>query len=288
MATVTQICNQRNNELIISCDFSPPRNNSTNFVEQLTKLDTDFICVSYSPGKSARVSSNITAYLINKETGKDVIFNIATRDMNKLALQSSLLGSRTLGLQNVVVLKGDQFYKNESHIFKEVNDITPTELINSIQSMNQGHDYKNLTLGKPINFCVGATFDLNKGIKSEAELVLKKVLAGADFFLAQPVYDIQVIEDFKEIYKLSTNNELEKPIFYGLQILSNKSSVTFGNVPTSISRDLENGRDGTAIAIEWLHKLAKHGISNFYLIPPILNNGVRNYEAAQKVIESVR
>lgn len=288
MPNVTEICNQRNDELIISCDFSPPRNNSTHFVEQVTKLDADFICIPYSPGQSVRVSSSVTAYIIKKETGKDVIFNIATRDMNRLALQSCLLGAQILGLQNVVVLKGDQSHKNESRIFEEVNDITPTELIKSIQTMNQGHDYKNLKLGGATNFCVGATIDLNKGVKSEATLVFKKVLAGADFFLAQPVYDIQLIEDFKEIYKLTTNNEFGKPIFYGLQILSDKSSITFGNVPRSVRRDLENGRDGSEIAIEWLHKLMKHGLSKFYLIPPILNDGVRNYEAAQKVIESVR
>ena len=154
--------------------------------------------------------------------------------------------------------------------------------------MNQGFDYKNFRLETPTNFCVGATFDLNKGIQTEAKLVLKKVVAGTDFFLAQPVYDIQIIDDFKELYKATANNEIETPIFYGLQILSTQSSVTFGNVPRSINRDLENGRDGTDIAIEWLHKLAKHGVNKFYLIPPILNNGLRNYKAAQKVIESIR
>ena len=120
MATVIEICKQRNNQIIISCDFSPPRNHNTDFVEQLAKIDADFICIPYSPGQSARVPSSVTAYIINKETDKNVIFNIATRDMNKLALQSSLLGAETLGLQNVVVLKGDQHYKNESLIFKEV------------------------------------------------------------------------------------------------------------------------------------------------------------------------
>ena len=37
----------------------------------------------------------------------DPIFTLATRDMNRLALESLLLGAQALGLGNVIVVAGD-------------------------------------------------------------------------------------------------------------------------------------------------------------------------------------
>ena len=41
--------------------------------------------------------------------GIDATFTLATRDMNRLALQSQLLGAQMLGLENVIVVQGDPF-----------------------------------------------------------------------------------------------------------------------------------------------------------------------------------
>ena len=51
----------------------------------------------------------VSAASLVKESGKDVIFNVSPRDMNRLAIQMYLLGAQARGLQNVLVLKGDDF-----------------------------------------------------------------------------------------------------------------------------------------------------------------------------------
>ena len=89
------------------CDFSPPRGADISVFEQARNLSAEFICIAYNPGHSVRVDSTVMAYMIKKRTGKEVIFNLATRDMNKLALQTHLLGAQLLGLENVVILRGD-------------------------------------------------------------------------------------------------------------------------------------------------------------------------------------
>ena len=66
-----------------------------------------------------------------KQKGRETVFTLATRDMNKLAVQSQMLGAQILGLQNVVVVKGDPFGKNDRSLVRPVNDYQPTELISS-------------------------------------------------------------------------------------------------------------------------------------------------------------
>ena len=80
---------------------------------------------------------------------------------------------------------------------------------------------------------------------------------------------------------------MSMPIFLGLQILDAKGLI-FGEVPESTKQDLENGREGTDIAIELLHRFVAGGVTNIYLVPPIFRGGLRDYEATQRVLEAHR
>ena len=150
----------------IVADFSPPRGTDPSLLDEARYLDADFISVNYSPGKSARVNSAFAAAWIRQNAGKEVIFSLSTRDMNRVAAQGLLLGANMMGLENVVVLKGDSFTENELAITKSVDDYMPTGLIRAIADMNRGIDYKGLKLQNPTSFCIGATIDLETGVWS--------------------------------------------------------------------------------------------------------------------------
>jgi hypothetical protein len=76
------------------CDFSPPRGAGPEGVAPAREIEADYICVAYNPGKAVRVDSAAMAAAIKREVGREVVFNLATRNMNKLALQSHLLGPK--------------------------------------------------------------------------------------------------------------------------------------------------------------------------------------------------
>ena len=87
------------------CDFSPPR--SGNYQDIPTSIpDADFLLVNRNPGRAVRADSAMLAAELQRRTGKNVIFALLTRDMNRLAAQSYLLGAQLLGLENVVVAQG--------------------------------------------------------------------------------------------------------------------------------------------------------------------------------------
>ncbi|MDP6494378.1 MAG: methylenetetrahydrofolate reductase, partial [Dehalococcoidia bacterium] len=249
MAKVTERCSEARDGTVVICDLSPPRGANPILLDEACSVDADFLCVAYSPGKSVRVDPVMAAYSIKQRVGKDVVFTLATRDMNKLAIQNHLLGASLLGLDNVIVVGGDSFTEKDLAIVKDVSDFTSTGLIEATKSMNRGMDYRGLKLRSSTDFCVGATIDLGRDIDREAGLTYRKAIAGADFFVTQPVYHLEQVERFKESYEFVAGERLSSPLFLGLQVLDAKGLI-FGEVPEGIRRDLDKGRVGTDIATE--------------------------------------
>ena len=153
--------------------------------------------------------------------------------------------------------------------------------------MNQGIDYRGSRLRAPTDFCIGASIDLGRGIEREAALAHRKASSGVHFFLTQPVFSTGEITDFQRAYRAVSGGELSQPVFFGLQVLV-KDGIIFSSVPERIRRDLDQGRDGTDIALELLHDFLDFGIRRIYLVPPILRGGARDYEAARRVLEGAR
>ncbi len=307
MSTVTDMLAQAGDRPVFVIDFSPPRGADLSTLAQAKDIGADFLCVAYSPGKSVRVDSVVIAHLIalGRETkpppskpppsgggvamseGQGVIFNLACRDMNRLAIQNHLLGAQLLGLENVVVLQGDGFTDKEREAVKGVNDYQPAELIRDIQRLNKGEDFRGGKLRAPTAFCVGAVMDFSKGIQEEARRAARKAEAGADFFLAQTFYDVALARQFHDSYESQVGAPFPKPIFYGLPIPA-KDGLLFGDVPKHVIGDMEAGRSGVDIARQQLQTFLDAGLRTIYVVPPILRSGRRDYAAARDVLASFK
>jgi len=286
VAKITDRCFEATGHTAFICDFSPPRTGDPESFPQ-PDLETDFISVAYNPGKAVRVNSAMLAAVIKGQTGKDVLFTLATRDMNKLALESLLLGGQMLGLDNVVVVQGDPFTERDLTRVKDVSDFTPTQMIAAIAEMNQGTDYRESQLRSPTDYCVGATLDLGRGIEAEARLAHRKAQAGAQFFISQPIFDVAEASRFHDAFETATGQELALPVFFGLQVLE-QDGIIFSTVPVAVRKELEDGRPGVEIALELYQRFQEAGLHNIYLVPPIRRGGARGYGAAREVLAEAR
>jgi homocysteine S-methyltransferase len=287
VTTVVDAFADKGDRTLLAVDFSPPRSGGLGFVEDAAGLDADFICVAYAPGKSVRMDSATAAATIRWNTRKNVIFNLSPRDMNRLAIQSSLLGAQALDVENLLVLKGDPFSEKDLARLKDVSDFKPTELVASIASLNEGKDFKGLALKAPTHFCIGAAVDPNRELAAETALTRRKIEAGANFLITQAVYDPARVAELRSRYEALTGNPIPVPVLFGVQILV-KDGLAFGDIPQGVLDDLDRGRSGADIAQDFLARMREAGCDAFYLIPPILKGGVRDYETAQAVIASVR
>lgn len=281
---ITEGCFEATGHTTIICDFSPPRSGNPEAVVE-AQIDADFISVAYNPGRAVRTNSAMLAAAI-QSSGKNAVFTLATRDMNKLALQSQLLGAQMLGLQNVVVVQGDPFGQQDQGRVASVDDYHTTGLVTAIAQMNQGQDFKDGQLRSPTDFCVGATVDLSRGIEEEARLAVRKVQAGAEFLITQPVFNVDHVARYRESYAYQAGKAGTLPIYFGLQILE-KDGVLFSSVPELVCRELERGRSGIDIALELYQKFQEARLNNIYLMPPIKRGGARNYEAAKEFLGKI-
>tara|TARA_B110000196_G_C21076582_1_gene630226 strand:- start:13 stop:885 length:873 start_codon:yes stop_codon:yes gene_type:complete len=272
---------------IFLTDISPSKGNSNTDLSSIININSDFLLVIDSPGGSVRSAPIPFAYKLSREYDQNIIFTMNCRDMNKLAIQSNLLGAEMLGLHQVFIVKGDKFLE-ERGFPKVVYDYSPTDLISDIVNLNNGIDFQNKQLNSPTSFTIGSAIDFsNNSQRNELQVVRKKYQKGTDFFISQPCYDMNLITDFHNKYYKKYGNGLEKPIFYGVQLLS-KNGKNWGHIPEDIIKQLENSNSPLEIAFNFIQQLSSIGLNKIYLIPPIGQNGTRDYNMAELLIKRIR
>ena len=114
MSTVVQKRIENPNSTLVICDVSPPRDYNAEELQLCGDIGADFVSFAYNPGKSPRVHPALAALWLKQNTSSEPVFTLTTRDMNELAFQSLLLGLALHGLENVVIVAGDAFTKDES------------------------------------------------------------------------------------------------------------------------------------------------------------------------------
>ena len=286
MVQVTDCCYEVTGRPAVICDISPPRSGNLADLPDFFPA-ADFLLVGYCPGRAVRADSAMVAAQIQQQRGRQTAFTLLTRDQNRLALQAHLLGAQLLGLHNVVVAGGDPIPPADAKQPQAVDDWRPTELIASITALNRGQDFRNAELAAPTDFCIGATVDLGRGLRREAELTRRKIAAGAHFLITQPIYEPAIAVKFQAAYAEVAGERLPIPIFYGLQILE-PGGLAFGPTPAAAWAEVAAGRSPVEQALEWGAAFRAAGLHNIYLLPGIHSGGRRNYAAAQSVAAGLR
>jgi len=143
--------------------------------------------------------SSLGSGMILQSKGMDVIIQVNCRDRNRLALQADLLAANGCGIQNVMVVRGEDPSFGDHHQARAVHDIDLPELLEAIQGLQNGRDMAGIELnGAPI-FLVGSTVDAGARDKSPElirEEMDQKRDAGAQFFITPPLFDISTIKPF--------------------------------------------------------------------------------------------
>jgi len=133
--------------------------------------------------------------------GMDAIMQVNCRDRNRLALQADLLGASACGVGGVMAVSGEEPSFGDHHEARPVYDIQLLELLGAIRSLQSGRDMAGVELAGAPQFLVGAA--VNSGapaheLDREVVEMRKKVEAGARFFVTPPVFDLNVLEAFRQ------------------------------------------------------------------------------------------
>lgn len=151
--------------------------------------------------KDAMRISALGGGVLMQQQGLEAIIRVCFRDRNRVALQGEILSAHVLGIQNLIVVPGEDVSFGDHIDAKAVNDLDEMGLLKAIQSLEDGVDMAGFDLKGAPSFTVGCTiapFVDEAEMKQEIELAEKKIAAGAEFIIAPPVYDLDWFAKFMQ------------------------------------------------------------------------------------------
>ena len=268
---------------VTSVELDPPRGlNPTKTLQgaaRLKEMGVDCINIGDSPLAKIRMGCISLAVMIQQQVGLETIIHFTTRDRNLMALQSDLIGAHALGIRNVIALTGDPPRLGDYPNATAVYDIDSIGLIKIIRRLNEGRDWAGTSIGSNADFHVAGALDMMwaNSDPHELERFHRKLQAGADFVMTQPIYDAAVLREFLQKYG-DQYGAVEKPIILGvLPLMSSKHAEFLHNEVPGITLTDESRRrmqdagergveEGIKLAQELLIE-AKDFVAGAYLMP---------------------
>lgn len=218
-------------KFVVTAEVGPPK--GTDIKEmihhiELLKGKVDALNVTDNQSAVMRICS-MAVCKIAIEHGVEPILQMTCRDRNRIGLQSDLLGANILGIKNVLCMTGDHVLAGDHKQAKPVYDIESVQLLNVVNSLNNGKDMAGNDLKGATDFFQGAVVTPEAN-PLEPQLIKfeKKVRAGAKFFQTQAIYDINKFKEF-----MSYARKFPIKILAGIVVLKSAGMANFinNNVP---------------------------------------------------------
>lgn len=244
----------------------------------LKEAEADALTMADNSLAVTRMSNMALAALLKERIGIRALAHIACRDRNLIGTQSHMMGFDALGIDHVLAVTGDPAKFGDLPGSSSVYDLTSFEIIRMIKQLNEGIAFSGKPLKQKAKFVVGAAFNPNvKHLDKAVERLERKIKAGADYIMTQPVYDAALIERIAEATK-----HINAPIFLGIFPLANGRNAEYlhNEVPgiqlsDSVRRRMSGlegpaGRaEGIKIAEELLDVAMTH-FNGIYLMTPFM------------------
>lgn len=215
----------------------------------LKGLGVDVLTFPDSPSGRTRIDSVLMAQKVKNVTGFEVMPHICCRDKNAIAMRSTFLGASINDINNFLIITGDPIPVMARQVVKSVFNFDSVGLMRIADEMNsEALKDSPLTYGGAINHS-------RRRIESEIKRVQKKMEAGAEFFLTQPVFTAEDAERLRRV-KEETGARILcgiMPLVSRKNALFMKNEISGVNVTDEvIERYPENGdrEDGENVGVE--------------------------------------
>ncbi len=153
----------------------------------------DMITFADSPMGKARVDSIMMGIKVKNQVGIPVMPHIACRDKNRISMRAGIMGAYLNGIENFLFVTGDPVPADSRSEISGVFDFNSIKLMQYVSEMNEEH-FKQ----RPVSF--GGAINYNRAnLDMEMKRVEKKMAAGAQFFLTQPIFDEEDVNKVRKI-----------------------------------------------------------------------------------------
>jgi homocysteine S-methyltransferase len=252
-------------QFIITVEVVPPAGPDTApllaALEPLADLDFNAFSVADNPVAKPRMSAMALCIVLQQKIEKPAILHCTTRDQNRLSLQAMLWGARALNIDTVLAATGDIIALGDRATTTAVRDVDVIDLVR---------------MACEAGLRTGVVFDIHPesaGLEQAVDHLKRKVDAGAQFAVTQPVYDRASADQLIE-----ATHAVKIPIIMGILPLRTPRHAEFLHrkvagiaVPEQIRNRMQRATDpvaeGVANAVDML-AVARSYFSGACLMPP--------------------
>jgi methylenetetrahydrofolate reductase (NADPH) len=269
--------------LAVTSECGPPRGALPEKVREKASLLKDHVdAVNVTDNQTAMVRmSSWAASVIIKQMGLDPILQMVTRDRNRLAMQSDIIGAYSLGINTMLCLSGDHPKFGDHPMATGVFDLDSIQLVQTVKKMrDEGKFQGGADINTPPKMFIGAAANpFADPFELRVMRLAKKAKAGADFVQTQCIFNIEKFEKYMEMV-CDRGLDEQIHVLAGITPMKSvgmarymKNKVPGMDVPDEIIDRLagkskeEQPEEGIKIAIESIQKLKEvKGLHGFHIM----------------------
>ena len=242
-------------EFVVSAEVGPPKGfHVEHLLEEAKTYLSGITAVNVTDNQSSvmRLGSLAMCKAL-KDEGLTPIYQLTCRDRNRIALQSDLLSAAMFGIENLLLLTGDHTKLGDHPQAKPVFDLDSVSLIHAVKKLEEGVDLGgNELIGEAPKFAKGAVVSpCSDSVDAQLAKMERKVMAGADYFQTQAVFEPEKFIKFMEKAK-----QFGKPVQVGIIIPKSAGMAKFMNnnvagihVPDEMIEELKKDNEKTKAGI---------------------------------------
>jgi methylenetetrahydrofolate reductase (NADPH) len=269
--------------LAVTSECGPPRGSDPEVIPrkaEMIKDHVDAINVTDNQTSMTRLCS-LAACIRLKLMGLEPILQMVTRDRNRIALQSDILGAASFDIHNILCLSGDHQSFGDCAQGQNVHDIDSMQLIQTVRHMrDEGKFLGGDDIARPPQMFVGAAANpFADPYEIRVPRLAKKAAAGVEFVQTQCIYNLDKFEDWM---KQAVDRGLTEQVYIlaGLTPMKSagmarymKNRVPGMDVPDEIVKRLadtpkeKQADEGIQICIEAIERLKEvKGVAGFHIM----------------------
>jgi len=282
---------------VLTAEVTPPLSSDpADLLQRVAPLKelADAVNITDGAGARAHLDALVASHLL-AQNGIEPILQITSRDRNRIALQSELVGAAALGITNILALAGDDPSMGDQPDAKGVFDLDSKGIVATAVSIRDNHQLPHgRAVGGAAEFFVGvadAPRDPPDGWTPTG--LQSKIDAGAQFVQTQFCMDLRILRRY--LHCLAQSGILGRVyILVGVAPLASarsarwiRSKLQGSIIPDWIVERLENASDpraeGEAICVDLLKEMREiEGVAGAHIMAPL------NEAAVPRVIARAR
>lgn len=270
-------------QLAVTSEVGPPRGCNIDILKEKAHMIKDYVDgINITDNQTAMVRmSSIAGGIAIKQMGLDPIIQMVSRDRNRLAMQSDILGAYAFGCNTMLCLSGDHPQFGDHPMAKPVYDIDSINMIKMVKDMrDEGIFQGGADINEPPKMFIGAAANpFADPFELRVMRLAKKVAAGVDFIQTQCIFNIDKFEEWmKQVVDRGLDEKVA--ILAGITPMKSlgmakymKSKVPGMDIPDAVIDRLagvdkdKQAEEGIKMAIEQIQRLKEcKGVKGFHIM----------------------